>query len=56
MSFRTRVTEEPAAKAGRDYDLEWAERQSVGRPSLGGGISSRAIFRVDPETYAAVRP
>lgn len=50
------IADELALEAERGYDLSNAERQLVGRPSLGeGGTSPRLSFRLPPELYRVAR-
>ena len=52
----TETTDALAREAERGYDLSKAERQQVGRPSLGGGgTSPRISFRAAPKLYRAAR-
>ena len=50
------IADELALEAERGYDLSNAERQLVGRPSLGeAGTSPRLSFRLPPELYRVAR-
>jgi hypothetical protein len=42
-----------ADEAEAGYDLEQAERQHLGRPSLGRGVSPRVSFRMGLALYQA---
>ena len=44
-----------AAEAEAGYDLEQAQRQRVGRPSLESGISPKVSFRTSRALYEAAR-
>lgn len=44
-----------AAEAEDGYDLSRAGQRSLGRPSLGSGVSPRVSFRASPALYRAAR-